>query len=411
MRLLLRDIAPQAWSTAGALPALDTDLRSSMAELEPLLSLPELHLWGDLKPQILELRARLFEAAAALEGGQRERAVHVMDDLVTNSSEIMNDLAVLNGLNLLNTEAAFTRADQRLRMMLLTGVGTSCALLVGIAATWCVVVGLVRRQRVTLDEYVQRVELANADLNAFAGRISHDMRNVLSPLLLAVSALQSGNADANRLKLTAERIHRMVSRALALLDALLTFSKAGQPSETHEVCSVKAELRAVIEELAPAAERLGAQLEVTMTPALDPRIGCSAGLLSIVLRNVIGNAVKFLDGEQRRTVRVEVLSSQAWCDVVVEDSGPGIPQEALPRIFDPFYRVPGTRAAGTGIGLATVQRIVQAHGGRVLVESARAHGTRVEVRFPLAPASPQRARRRSGPPTASIAASETRRAE
>ena len=196
----------------------------------------------------------------------------------------------------------------------------------------------------------------------------------------------------------------MASRALALLDALLTFSKAGQASASDDVCSVEAELRAVVEELAPAAERIGARVEVTMAASMDPRIACSAGLFGIVLRNVIGNAVKFVDGAPRRRVRVEVRSAgQQWCDVLVEDSGPGIPQEALPRIFDPFYRVPGTKAPGTGIGLATVQRIVQAHRGRVIVDSARGEGTRVELRFPLARTSADgAARRKSGggsPPT------------
>jgi signal transduction histidine kinase len=308
-----------------------------------------------------------------------------MDGLVAKSSEIMDNLALLNDLNQLDTEAAFGHADRRLRMMMVTGALASSALVLGITATWGIVLRLVRRQRADLDDYVQRVELANADLDAFAGRTAHDLRNVLSPLLLAVATLELGPADATRLKATTARIKRMVSRALALLDALLTFSKAGQASGGNDVCSVETEVRAVVEELAPAAERIGAQIEVKMAASGNLKIGCSAGLLGIVLRNVIGNAVKFLDGAPRRRVRIEVRSSaQKWCDVLVEDSGPGIPQAALPRIFDPFYRVPGTRAPGTGIGLATVQRIVQAHRGRVLVASAPSEGTRVEIRFPLA---------------------------
>jgi two-component system OmpR family sensor kinase len=385
MRLLLREVAPHGKSPASVLAVLDTNLRSSLAELEPLLSSQELRLWRDLKLQILEHRAHLLEAASSLDGGEAERAASVMDGLVAKSSEIMNGLAQLNGLNRLNAEAAFSHADQRLRMMMLTGMAASFALVTGIAATWWIVLRLVRRQRADLDAYLQRVELANADLNAFAGRIAHDLRNVLSPLLLAVANLELARADPSRLAATAHRIKRMTSRALALLDALLTFSKAGQASANDDVCSVEAELRAVVEELAPAAERIGARVEVTMAAPMDLQIACSAGLLGIVLRNVIGNAVKFVDGAPRRWVRVEVRSSgQKWCDVSVEDSGPGIPQEALPRIFDPFYRVPGTKAPGTGIGLATVQRIVQAHRGRVIVDSARGEGTRVELRFPLA---------------------------
>lgn len=385
MRLLLRDVAPHGESPAGSLSVLDTNLRSSLVELEPLLRSDELRLWREMKPQILELRAHLLAAASALDNGEAERAARVMDGLVANSSEIMNQLAQLNGVNRLNTEAAFSDADRRLHTMMLTGVATSSALVAGIAATWWIVLRLVRRQRADLDEYVQRVELANADLNAFAGRTAHDLRNVLSPLLLAVAALKLTGADAGRLTATTDRIERMASRALALLDALLTFSKAGQASDCNEVCGVETELRAVVEELAPAAERIGARVEIMMADSVSPQIECPPGLLGIVLRNVVGNAVKFVDGAPRRRVRIEVsISGRAWCDVSVEDTGPGIPEEAIPRIFDPFYRVPGTKAPGTGIGLATVQRIVKAHGGRVLVSSARGKGTRVEVRLPLA---------------------------
>jgi signal transduction histidine kinase len=394
MRLLLRDVAPEGKSPAGALPVFDAELRTSLAELEPLLRSPELRLWRELKPQIIELDARLFEAASALDRGEGERAETVMDGLVAKSSEIMDNLAQLNDLNQLDTEAAFGHADRRLRMMMVTGALASSALVLGITATWGIVLRLVRRQRADLDEYVQRVELANADLDAFAGRTAHDLRNVLSPLLLAAATLELGPADATRLKAATARIKRMVSRALALLDALLTFSKAGQASDRNEVCSVETEVQAVVEELTPAAERIGAQVEVKIG-ARNQKIECSAGLLGIVLRNVIGNAVKFLDGAPRRRVRIEVRNSgHKWCDILVEDSGPGIPQAALPRIFDPFYRVPGTKAPGTGIGLATVQRIVQAHRGRVLVASAPTEGTRVEIRFPLARTSTDGATRR-----------------
>jgi two-component system sensor histidine kinase QseC len=71
----------------------------------------------------------------------------------------------------------------------------------------------------------------------------------------------------------------------------------------------------------------------------------------------------------------------------VADSGPGIPRALRERIFEPFFRAPGTSAPGTGIGLATVQRIVTAHGGTIVLESVEGEGTRVRVQLP-APATP-----------------------
>jgi signal transduction histidine kinase len=70
----------------------------------------------------------------------------------------------------------------------------------------------------------------------------------------------------------------------------------------------------------------------------------------------------------------------------VEDTGPGIPRTALEKIFDPFYRVPGTKARGTGIGLATVKRVVEQHAGRIAVESTVGRGTHFQIWLPLASA-------------------------
>jgi signal transduction histidine kinase len=258
-------------------------------------------------------------------------------------------------------------------------------LVIGITATWWVVIRLVRRQRSQIEQYLHRVETANADLQAFAGRTAHDLRNVLSPLLLAVGALKLAPSDTSRVAAMSLRIERITARALALLDAMLNFSRAGEASGSDEACSVRAELLAVVEELAPTAEPVGAQVEVVMEPSMEPKVKCSAGLFGVVVRNVVGNAVKFSDRSPKRLVRVSVRTIEnEWCDIAVEDSGPGIPSEAIPHIFEPFYRAPGVGVPGTGIGLATVQRIVQAHGGRVAVQSKLGEGTRFELRLPLA---------------------------
>jgi signal transduction histidine kinase len=100
--------------------------------------------------------------------------------------------------------------------------------------------------------------------------------------------------------------------------------------------------------------------------------------------NVLNNALKFLEGRERRIVRVAIRAEEGrWGVLSVEDTGPGIPDASLQKLFQPFYRVPGTRISGTGIGLATVDRIVRAHGGQVRVASVAGSGTRFEIRLPL----------------------------
>jgi two-component system sensor histidine kinase EvgS len=297
----------------------------------------------------------------------------------------MEGLASLYRLNREGTLAALREADEQLRLMRMADSMVSGVLVIGITATWWIVIRLVRRQREQLNQYVSRVETANADLNAFAGRTAHDLRNILNPLLLAVGALKLAHGDGATVATLSQRIERATGRGLALLDALLDFSRAGQVSGRDEVCSMRAERLAVVEELAPMAERVGAKVEVVMEASTNPKVKCSAGLCGILVRNVVGNAVKFSDCSPKRQVRVSVRTIEnEWCDIAVEDTGPSIPSEAIPHIFEPFYRAPGAGAPGTGIGLATVQRIVHAHGGRIAVHSKLGEGTRFDLRLPLA---------------------------
>jgi signal transduction histidine kinase len=106
-------------------------------------------------------------------------------------------------------------------------------------------------------------------------------------------------------------------------------------------------------------------------------------LLTVVTANLLTNAIKFLERESRRNVLVSAHARARWCELIVEDTGPGIPEHALSKIFEPFYRLPSSRAPGTGIGLATVQRVVQAHGGRIVVDSRVGEGTSFHVWLPL----------------------------
>ena len=121
----------------------------------------------------------------------------------------------------------------------------------------------------------------------------------------------------------------------------------------------------------------------------DVQVRCNAGLLHVILANLCGNAVKYLEGQAERRVRVSAREEGSLCRIEVEDTGPGIPKEAQSKIFQPFFRVEGTHAPGTGIGLATVRRILDARGGRIEVESAEGRGARFIVWLTIAPPKPE----------------------
>jgi signal transduction histidine kinase len=236
-----------------------------------------------------------------------------------------------------------------------------------------------RSQQLALDRYVKEIADANRDLDAFAGRIAHDLKNVIAPLPLIARRLRE--ASDTSAKAAGERVERVALRSMAMLEALLAFARSGRPSDVSAASSVRAVVADVIEDLRPQAAVADAEVELDLEPL---ELGCSPGLLSIVLVNIVGNAFKFVQGRPVRRVTIRAQRQGQWCAVSVEDTGPGIPSAALSRIFEPFYRVPGSHATGTGIGLATVQRIVDAHAGRISVESEPDRGTTFRVWLPLA---------------------------
>ena len=111
-------------------------------------------------------------------------------------------------------------------------------------------------------------------------------------------------------------------------------------------------------------------------------MACAPALLLAVITNLLSNAFKFLDGRPVRRVRVVARVREGVCQLTVEDTGPGIAPEHQPRLFEPFYRTPGTRAPGSGLGLATVHRIVDAAGGSIAVSSSPDKGARFIVTLP-----------------------------
>ena len=102
-----------------------------------------------------------------------------------------------------------------------------------------------------------------------------------------------------------------------------------------------------------------------------------------VLLNLLSNAIKYCDSGD--SVTIWARHEEDYLTVSVIDTGPGIPADALPSIFERFYRVPGSegRAVGTGLGLAIAQQIVEAHGGKIWVSSEEGQGTTFAFTLPV----------------------------
>jgi signal transduction histidine kinase len=239
------------------------------------------------------------------------------------------------------------------------------------------------KDRRRLAESLSRVEQSNRDLDAFAGRVAHDLRNALSPILMGARCVRTFARSPEKLGPLCERIDRAGGRAVTLLDSLLAFSRAKQVSTEHPSASVAEGVSQVLEQVEPDAARADVHVHCSI---VDANVRCPPGLLQVVVANVLGNAVKFTKGGAKRNILVSSQRVRGGCQLRIDDSGPGIPETARERIFEPFFRVPGTTEPGTGIGLATVRRILEAYGGRISVSSRDEQGSSFEVWLPLADA-------------------------
>ncbi|HEX2253425.1 MAG TPA: ATP-binding protein [Thermoanaerobaculia bacterium] len=235
---------------------------------------------------------------------------------------------------------------------------------------------------------LSRLARARTDLVA---NVSHELKTPLAAIRGYAETLRDGAlAEPETARRFTTRILEQCRRLQELLSDLLTLSRLESveaPLERRPVDLARLAERAVETVAARAAER-GVELALVLPPgAALPAVDGDPAHLERLLLNLLDNASKYNRPGGSVTVRL-AASAQGEAVLEVADTGIGIPADALPRIFERFYRVDKGRAreeGGTGLGLAIVKHIAQAHGGRVEVESRVGRGTTLRVHLPLEP--------------------------
>ena len=235
---------------------------------------------------------------------------------------------------------------------------------------------------------VTELERANRTRRDFVANVSHELKTPLAAIRGYAETLADGAveepATARRFL---DRILEQCQRLEALLADLLTLSRLEQPealAETETVDLVEL-ARHAIELVAQGAQER--QVEVQLVAAGAAATLGDTQALERLLVNLLDNGVKY--NRPGGHVRVGVESVADGAVLTVADDGIGIPREALPRIFERFFRVDKGRSrdeGGTGLGLAIVKHVAQAHGGRVEVESELGRGSTFRVRLPASTA-------------------------
>lgn len=230
----------------------------------------------------------------------------------------------------------------------------------------------------------QRVRVAEklAALHTLSAGVAHELRNPLSAMDLNLHLLEEELQEQGPLTSGSAHYVQVLNAECRRLSAILdNFMKFARPSsvDTHEV-----EVHRVIEHIV-ALMQLEAQehrihLEYTIEQDLPPVLGDETQI-SQVLVNVVVNAFQAMKDGGHCHIAADSCTGEGkrWVEISVRDTGVGIPEEALPRLFDPFYT---TKPSGSGLGLAIAYRIMQDHGGLISISSAPGTGTAVALRFP-----------------------------
>ncbi|HET6439575.1 MAG TPA: HAMP domain-containing sensor histidine kinase [Anaeromyxobacter sp.] len=233
----------------------------------------------------------------------------------------------------------------------------------------------------------------SAEAEAFAARAAHELKTPLQTVTLALAQARAGGAAA------VERALRGAQRLSRTIDDLLEFSRAGVAPRGAEAAGLADAAGEVLEELGAQLEAEQVEVCLELSPGL--RAAMAPGLLRTVLRNLLVNALRYGITEGSRRVRLAALPIGQRVEIEVVDEGPGIAPKELPHLFEAFVRA-SSRPGGFGLGLATVKRVVEAHGGTVAISSQPGAGTRVRLELPAAPlpsGEPPRAGSLAPPPT------------
>jgi signal transduction histidine kinase len=226
----------------------------------------------------------------------------------------------------------------------------------------------------------QELALVNRDLEEFAYVISHDLKAPLRALRFdaadADRALTAGDLDAVAAKLTAMRDHQ--ARMLAMLNGLFDYARAGRKIEGVAMSDTRQLAEDVVTGLAPPAG-MAINIEGSW-----PHLMTLAAPLELVLRNLVGNAVKHHDRPCGR-ILLSARIGEDTLDITVRDDGPGIPPEWQEAVFLPFRRMDESDGAeSSGMGLALVRRTLDRIGGSIRLQSGAPteRGTTFHVRWP-----------------------------
>ncbi len=237
------------------------------------------------------------------------------------------------------------------------------------------------RAHAALADAVVELQRSNDELEQFAGAVSHDLVRPMAAAhgyleLLAEKYAEPLGEQGGR---WLESATMAVQRMQRLVDALLTYARAGQAPFQPQPVALTEVMANVLADLRPAVE--AASCEVIVADHL-PTITGDETLLRQLLQNLVDNSLKYGCPSRSGQVRVTATPTGPTWELTVADNGVGIPRDQRERVFEMFAQVDPAARKGHGIGLSTCQRIVTRHGGTISIEETPGGGTTIRVTLP-----------------------------
>jgi len=234
-------------------------------------------------------------------------------------------------------------------------------------------------QPLLTDDALDQLRERYAELAALAGSLAHEIKNPLSVIrmnmdLLAEDYAKPETPKERRALAKIEMVSRQCTRLENLLNDFLRFNKVNQLELT--LASLNEQIDRVLDLFAAQAEEM--HIEVVRYLDADlPSIQLNAETLQAALVNLVKNALEAMEGGGTLTVRTRVTRQGVALDLI--DTGVGMDERTAMKMFDAFYT---TKSGGSGLGLPTARRIIEAHGGRIGVHSDVGVGTQFTLEFP-----------------------------
>jgi signal transduction histidine kinase/CHASE3 domain sensor protein len=324
------------------------------------------------EPEVVAVRAMLAEqrsTAQALEAGCGDCSALVVP--LSSEGETLGALVLLREAG----QPAF-QADE-------VGRGRTLADLASLALRRALL--LEEREQILAEEQGARAlaEGAVRTRDKVLGIVAHDLRNPLGAILTSSSFLLDIQLPEEGRTKQLQIIHRSSVRMNRLIQDLLDVARieSGGLAIDPRCVEVAPLVTEACQFHAGAAAEKGVRLDCKVAEGL-PALHADEDRLHQVFANLIGNAIKFTDGRGKVIVMAEAVGSGVHFSVA--DTGPGIPDEDQPRIFDAHWQAGATAHLGSGLGLAIAKGIVETHGGRIWVESAPWVGTTFHFTIPAA---------------------------